>query len=514
MYALKDVALHPWQTDCLRRWSDNGCRGIAGVATGAGKTMLALAAVCWLSERWPDVPLKVKIVVPRVFLADQWRDDILRFLGVSRKEVGLCYGRLKEAPDKPFMVYVLDTARRCAARHILRDVEAGGSVLLICDECHHFGSRENAHVFDFTPRIPPERYFALGLSATPRGENFEEVVVPAIGKEIYRYGLSDASRDLLTSDYAVFNIAVDFSPDEWEKYYALSKNIKKLKAALKRLHPSFCDSAGRVSLRELRRLSKRDDKAGEIARSLWKLYLRRKETVHTARARLGCGMEVARRLMPDHRIILFSERIKMADELYDALHREYPGRVCRYHSDMDQFAKRRALESYRQGEKTAIVCCRALDEGLNVPETDAGIIISASASERQRVQRIGRVVRRGEGIRPKQIYYLHIPGTTDPSAILPSKSGIVARDLYYDAASGRFEHPGYDELAAKALSRLEASEATASQLENAENQLERGAVRGDFLMSEKSCMRHLLDARPEEKDYWIAMLLLARENAR
>ncbi|MDR1137507.1 MAG: DEAD/DEAH box helicase family protein [Synergistaceae bacterium] len=510
MLTLKDITLHAWQTKCLQRWFENGFRGIAGVATGAGKTILGLAAVCRLSARFPDMALKVKIIVPKVFLANQWRDDILRILGIGRGDVGLYHGTFKEKSDKPFMVYVLNTARWCAARHIVRDVRAGNSVFLICDECHHFGSPENARVFDFPPHIPPERYFALGLSATPRGERFEDVLVPSVGKEIYRYALEDASRDQVTSDYAIFNIAVYFSPDEEEEYSVYTEKITKLKRMLKQKHPPLFDANGWMIIQKLRILTKRRDKIGETARLLWILYLRRKETVHAASARLTCGVELTRLLMPDRRIILFTERIETAEELFALLQKNHPGKICKYHSEMPPLAKQYSLESYRQGEKTAIVCCRALDEGLNVPETDAGIIISMSGSPRQRVQRIGRVVRRGDAVRPKQIYYLHIPGTAESSAILPEGTETVTRDLYYDAALNRFEHPGYDELYARALEKLSASGASAPRIENAEKQFIKGSVRTDFLLSEKTCMNRIADAGPDERDYWIAMLLIVR----
>ena len=511
MFTLKDITLHTWQTRCLERWSENGFRGIAGVATGAGKTILALAAVCRLSERFPDMALKVKIIVPKIFLANQWRDDIMSALGVRRGDIGLYHGTFKEKPGKPFMVYVLNTARWCAARHILQDVRAGNSVFLICDECHHFGSPGNARVFDFLPHIPPERYFALGLSATPRGERFDEVLVPSVGKEIYWYALEDASRDRVTSDYTVFSVAVHFSPDEEKKYLAYTDKIKKLKKNIKRIYPSLFDLNGQLIIQKLGIAMKRPDDIGEMARFLWTLYLRRKKTVHTARSRPACGAALTRLLMPDRRIILFTERIETAEELFGSLQKNYPGRICKYHSEMSPQAKQRSLEAYRQGEKTAIVCCRALDEGLNVPETDAGIIVSMSGSPRQRVQRIGRVVRRGGGDGPKQIYYLYIPWTVESSIVFPEGAVTTARDLYYDTALNHFAHPGYDELAARALAKLSASGASAPRIENAERQFVKGSVRTDFLLSEKTCVDRIAGARPDERDYWIAMLLVIRE---
>ena len=40
-----------------------------------------------------------------------------------------------------------------------------------------------------------------------------------------------------------------------------------------------------------------------------------------------------------------------------------------------------------------LITCRALDEGINVPETAVAIIASSTASMRQRIQRLGRVLR-------------------------------------------------------------------------------------------------------------------------
>ncbi len=41
----------------------------------------------------------------------------------------------------------------------------------------------------------------------------------------------------------------------------------------------------------------------------------------------------------------------------------------------------------------AYVTCRALDEGFNVPEAQLGIIAASTATRRQRIQRLGRVLR-------------------------------------------------------------------------------------------------------------------------
>jgi superfamily II DNA or RNA helicase len=510
-YTLKNVTLYSWQEECLKRWAERGCRGIVGVATGAGKTMLALAAVCLLAARPGTGALKVKIIVPKVFLAGQWRADLMNFLGLTRDEIGLFYGELKENSAKPFMIYVLNTARGCVSRHIMEDVKSGASVLLVCDECHHFGSSENAHVFDFLPHIPPERYFTLGLSATPRGERYDEIVVPALGREFYQYNLLDTGRDRVTADYTVFNIGVDLTPEEGEEYEEFSDKILYLKIKLRNACPSLKKVEGLAFVRKLRQLLNQTDQVGDMARMLWLFYLKRKEIVHMAQARPACGLELIRLLPPDCRIILFTERIAAAEDIYGRLRRLYPGKVCRYHSDMDPQVKRRALESYRQGENRIIVCCRALDEGLNVPETDAGIFLSGGSGSRQRIQRVGRVIRRGNGLRSKYIYYLYARSTVELPSVLP-KDAVSGRihNLFYDAGADCLRYPDYDAPAERVMTKLAASGASWRRLLNAEEQIARGRVRGDFLLSEKACLQRVRQAKPEERDYWIAMLLMAR----
>jgi superfamily II DNA or RNA helicase len=64
------------------------------------------------------------------------------------------------------------------------------------------------------------------------------------------------------------------------------------------------------------------------------------------------------------------------------------------------------LRAYREGASEVLVTCRALDEGFNVPETEIGIIAASTATDRQRIQRLGRIVRPSEGKERAMIYTL------------------------------------------------------------------------------------------------------------
>jgi superfamily II DNA or RNA helicase len=190
---------------------------------------------------------------------------------------------------------------------------------------------------------------------------------------------------------------------------------------------------------------------------------------------------------------------------------------------MEPVARQRALEAYRSGEKPVIICCRALDEGLDVPSTDVGIIASSGTNLRQRIQRMGRILRKDGTGRPKRIFYLFVPSTSEAPELLwaadaegSHKDAALSKgsDLCYDAVSRRLVNSGYDVLAAKVIAGLESKGASSQQLETAHRQLRRGAVATDYLMDEDECQALLGKAAREEKAYLQTMLLLIRESAK
>jgi superfamily II DNA or RNA helicase len=492
----------PWQEECLAAWLAAGGRGIAHVATGAGKTVMALMAVKALEERL-RTELRVKVVVPKVFLAAQWADAIVKIYGAGRAEVGICSGTVKESRRK-FTVYVVNTARLCAARHIAADFAAGRAVFLIGDECHRLGSEENAHVFDFLHLAGPDNYFALGLSATPDCERYESVIVPALGREIYGYGIREAAAARVVADFAAHGVGLTFTEAEADDYEELTEKLSAVVRKLLKKCPFLRALSGNQFLACLNRLAAQKDEIGDLASAARFLMFRRKEIVYLARARILCAVELARRQPVGSRVIFFLERIEMADELYAALLPVYGGRICRYHSEMSDEEKRRALETYRDGEALALVCCRALDEGLDIPDTDAGVLVAATSAPRQRIQRLGRLLRRGGGRAVKDIYYFYIAGFVEETLLLPELPR--GEDLFFDHTTGAIQNPPYDALAAGLRRKLAARGVAPRLLEEVERNLRLGAIRRDY--RERAAPEYRA-AEKSERNYWVTMRLLS-----
>jgi superfamily II DNA or RNA helicase len=52
------------------------------------------------------------------------------------------------------------------------------------------------------------------------------------------------------------------------------------------------------------------------------------------------------------------------------------------------------LDRFRSGVYRAVVTSKVLDEGIDVPDADVGIILSGTGSERAFIQRLGRILRK------------------------------------------------------------------------------------------------------------------------
>ena len=104
------------------------------------------------------------------------------------------------------------------------------------------------------------------------------------------------------------------------------------------------------------------------------------------------------------------ETIEQAEHVAD-LARQAAVSVVVDHSKMSQRDRQASQDRFRGGGADCLVVVKAADEGLDVPDADQALITSGTLNPRQRIQRIGRVVRVG-GKRPRAISLL-ARGTTE-----------------------------------------------------------------------------------------------------
>ena len=71
------------------------------------------------------------------------------------------------------------------------------------------------------------------------------------------------------------------------------------------------------------------------------------------------------------------------------------------------------LEMFAEGFLQVVVAPQVLDEGVDVPEADLAVILAASKTRRQMIQRMGRVLRVKKDGRLARFALLYVEGTSE-----------------------------------------------------------------------------------------------------
>ena len=400
----RGITLHSWQEQCVEGWFKAGQRGVIKVVTGAGKTVLALAIIEKLQRNAaPD--LRVAIVVPTIVLLDQWREELMTRGNLPASAIGLMGGGRSDSFDHQTRVLICvlnSAAKRLPA--LVEESGFGSSLLLVVDECHRAGAAEMQKVFH------TKRAFALGLSATPERENdsetaddsndpsSEETFVPVefentvIGQElgpvIFELNYSEAIQLGVLPPFQISHYGLSLKPHESVNYERVSREIKDLRQELER--------PGRRGLGLIRWCRSAAGMSNPAAGRLVGLTSERKRLLFRMEARAEAVLAILRQAFAENaetKAILFHESIDEVMRLFLLLRAE-GFTVVAEHSEFPDPMRAASLRLFRAGAAQIIVSARSLIEGFNVPSADLGIIVAASSSVRQRVQTLGRLLRR------------------------------------------------------------------------------------------------------------------------
>lgn len=346
-----------WQLAAHELWKSHGNRGILEVVTGGGKTIFAGICASEFFEKKPDG--FVFVLVPTIELAKQWKRTFTDEFKADGAKIAVFGGGSNPSHFEQVNILVANTARKILP---LVSDERKAESLLIADECHRMASFENSRA------LQGKWGATLGLSATPErefDELFEEVLVPSLGPIIYEYGYVEAGQDSIIVPYHLINLGVRLLPDEQAEYDELTIRIQRL--------------LGRRARGE------------RVETQLKSMFRRRASVSKNARLRVP----IAARCLDDYqgiRAVIFHESIDEAERIVQLLDQR-GHRVAAYHSKQSSDIRTYNFESFRKGRLDVLVTCRALDEGVNVPEAKIAVIASSTSSARQRIQRLGRVLR-------------------------------------------------------------------------------------------------------------------------
>lgn len=396
--------LHAWQVDAIEAWARGDRRPYTGtleIVTGGGKTLMALACAERVAAMDPETTLVV--VVPTEALAHQWREMLERFTNLESDQIGLLGAGGKDRPGPfPALVAVLNSA---AARlpELATDAQP---MILIIDECHRAG----APTFSRVLKTPAQ--YRLGLSATPEREELDEtgeplryedqIVGKSLGRIVYSFSLRDAQVSDWLPEFEIHHHGIALTKPELLDYEAASRRVDDLISDLRAVGVD----AGRAQ-----QLQSSEGSIGDLARSFVAATTKRKDLLYRADERHRVAERIVGRSLEEGktRVLLFHERVAEAEELADRLTSSGIDRVALEHSRRPTKERSRAMEGFRLGKVRVLVSVKSLVEGIDVPEADVGVSVASSSSVRQRIQSLGRVLRRQfDDESPQKLAQMHL----------------------------------------------------------------------------------------------------------
>ncbi len=363
--------LRPYQETAVRAWELAGRRGLVVLPTGAGKTRVALAAIARSTHR-------TLCLVPTRVLLDQWiralrdagTDEVGRF-GDGERQLG------------PITVATYDSVR-C---HI--DRLGNRFDLLVVDEAHHFGGAARGEILEMSTAQA-----RLGLTATPPDDEASSVRLDTlIGPVVSRSSVSELAGRFL-AHFRIVTLALPLSMEERARY-------ESELACWKPVVSLFFNATPEASWVDFVRGAARSED-GRRALAAWR---RSRRLLRFTVAKRRVLADLLLRHVAARTLVFAPDAITAYD-----VSREHLIPVIA--ADIGRRERACILEQFAAGDVRGIVSARVLNEGIDVPEAGVAILIGGSHSQREYVQRIGRVLRPAEG-KTAVVYELVTRGTNE-----------------------------------------------------------------------------------------------------
>jgi superfamily II DNA or RNA helicase len=364
----------PYQAEALEAWRTHQGRGVVVLPTGAGKTWLACLAI-------EDRRRSALVLAPTLDLVRQWYDVLRTTFGTA---VGVIGGG--EYDVQSLTVCTYDSA------HLHMDHLGDRFGLVVFDECHHLPGP--AYALAARAAVAP---FRLGLTATlERADGRHADLAELVGPVVYRKDIVDLSGAYLSA-YETVRLTVELSPADRAEHDA-ERAIYRDFVAANGIRMSSPTGWSDFVIRSSR---------SEAGRRAMQAYRRQREIAFAAPAKLDYVSLLLDRHRAD-RVLLFTQDNATAYEVS----RRFLVPVITHETKVKERSE--ILAGLADGSYGAVVTSKVLNEGVDIPSANVAVVISGSASVREHVQRLGRILRPQDG-KHAVLYELVTAGTSETS---------------------------------------------------------------------------------------------------
>ena len=218
--------------------------------------------------------------------------------------------------------------------------------------------------------------FRIGLTATiEREDNMHKEFPRLVGGVVFEAQSSDLAKAKHLASYEIERRQVNMWPEELEEY---KRNFGIYQTSLLKLGLRMNLP---IAFHKLIMMSGRSP----IARQA---VLARNKAMDIA-LNSKSKLEELKQILSDNKgikLIIFTQHNKLVYEISDRF--LIP---CITHKS-SKIERQDTLQGFRDGRYAAIVTSKVLDEGVDVPDAELGIILSGTGSSREFIQRLGRLL--------------------------------------------------------------------------------------------------------------------------
>lgn len=399
-------SLRPYQTAAIQSWQDQELKGILAMATGTGKTLTAIDAVKRVRSKIPGAA--IVITVPYQNLAVQWmdalRDQGIDSIGVfdsynnwyARVHNQFAAAQYSDAVVMPCIVCVNASFKDERFQGLMKLLEHAKEPnhFLVVDECHHFNKPEHLS------KLPELFSLRLGLSATPY-DQFSEIeegqyLSRYFGGIAFKFPLGQAIKEGFLTPYRYHFFCCYLNFEETERYLQLTHEIVRIAGSDERFSRDTLAKVQPKLLARARIVGAAKDKLDRLQAHLMK-------SGRSPQTLFYCG---------DGSVDNEGDSYRQIEVVSQLLH-NLGWRTSRITAEETLAVREELLQRLSSQSIDAVVSIKVLDEGIDVPSCQTAYLLANQSSNRQWIQRRGRVLRLSSGKELADIYdFLVIGGAS------------------------------------------------------------------------------------------------------
>lgn len=363
------------QKEVLDTINEHNGKGIIAIATGGGKTKIAIDYCKQIVKENPNA--KILVVVPtRVLRDNEWESEFVKWKATTilRKNVRKeCYISINKIENEEFDLVILDEVQN-----------------ITVNNSKFFQSNKVDKI--------------IGLTATPPKEKEKKEILQSLNLNVIHYtGLDEAVEIGLVAPYELTLISTNLNRT---KAYVLAGGKNRKWYTTENRQYEYLDY-------DIQKAKYRG-----VSNAIMKMkYLNRMRFIYNLKSKEAVAKYVLDNIIPkDERTLIFAGSIKTAEALCSYT----------YHSKTDSTD----LDKFRNGEINRLSAVNALNEGVNISNVDNAFIVQINSKERHLIQKIGRILRTNGDHRGK-IYLLYVEGTVDEKWMHEATKELDKTDVRY-----------------------------------------------------------------------------------